>query len=94
MKVATATCPECNDEMYSRARHDFRYCSCKNMFVDGGPGLERVGTIRGFDKVKTGSVEIDATEKELYDDWNLSLDRFGKFRQATQTDTKGGAGDR
>ena len=29
-------CSNCNDEIESTHRHDFRWCSCGNVAVDGG----------------------------------------------------------
>lgn len=29
-------CPKCKDRIFSWHRHDFKYCSCKEVFVDGG----------------------------------------------------------
>ena len=43
MKVYTVKCPKCGDRIYSRARHDFRYCSCNYLFVDGGFEYTRIG---------------------------------------------------
>lgn len=36
-------CPRCKDEIYSDHRHDFKYCSCKYVFVDGGRDYLRFG---------------------------------------------------
>ena len=36
-------CAKCGDEIYSNYTHDFRYCSCKATFVDGGWEYLRVG---------------------------------------------------
>ena len=36
-------CAKCGDEIYSNYTHDFRYCSCKATFVDGGWAYLRVG---------------------------------------------------
>lgn len=29
-------CPRCNERVYSRHNHDFRYCGCGYCFIDGG----------------------------------------------------------
>ena len=29
-------CKKCTDTIYSRHRHDFRYCKCKAIAIDGG----------------------------------------------------------
>ena len=36
MTVKAIKCLKCKDVIYSRAIHDFRWCSCGNMAVDGG----------------------------------------------------------
>ena len=69
-KVIAIKCPKCKDTVYSCARHDFRQCSCGQVAIDGG-----------FDYVKVIGVvvpkqlEIDATRKDLFDDWNKNKKR-------------------
>lgn len=41
-------CPSCKDRLFSLHRHDMRYCSCKETFIDGGDDYVRFG----FGKVK------------------------------------------
>ena len=36
-------CRNCHDVIESKHRHDFRTCSCGNVFVDGGLDYHRVG---------------------------------------------------
>ena len=36
IKTEGVKCPVCKDIVFSRTTHDFRYCSCGNLFVDGG----------------------------------------------------------
>lgn len=74
--VTTAQCPTCKDIIYSRANHDFRYCSCGEIFIDGGLEYVRVGG-KDLGTIEMGTLEIDATPKELYDDWNYSKDKYG-----------------
>lgn len=38
-----ARCNICGDTIESRHRHDFRRCSCGNVFVDGGLDYRRCG---------------------------------------------------
>ena len=38
-----ATCLLCNNTIQSQHRHDFKWCSCKNIFVDGGEDYFRFG---------------------------------------------------
>ncbi len=39
--VNAATCLICTDYVRSRNRHDFRYCKCGNVAVDGGSHYPR-----------------------------------------------------
>lgn len=78
MKVTAAVCKECGDAVYSRTRHDFRWCSCGKTFIDGG-----------FDYIRSGGevkelieLEIEADKKKLYNDWNFSKDKFGLIKNA------------
>lgn len=34
-------CPECKSRIFSWYTHDFRYCLCKNVFIDGGNDYTR-----------------------------------------------------
>lgn len=77
MKIHTVICPKCKEEIYSRAQHDFRKCSCGNIFIDGGFSYSRIGFT---DKEPDYSErEIDITEEELYNDWNQGQNKYGKY---------------
>jgi hypothetical protein len=42
-------CNKCGDEPYSAFRHDFKYCKCGAVAVDGGMAyLRRVGAVRAM----------------------------------------------
>lgn len=42
-------CQKCGDKPFSRNRHDFRYCKCGSIAVDGGTEyLRRVGDIHAY----------------------------------------------
>ncbi len=36
-------CLDCKNEIFSENRHDFKYCSCGKVFVDGGKDYLRFG---------------------------------------------------
>lgn len=36
-------CKKCEDIIISNNRHDFKYCKCKSIFVDGGSWYGRAG---------------------------------------------------
>lgn len=51
-------CLKCHDEIYSAHRHDFKWCSCGNIAVDGGMDyLRRVGA--STDTYEDMSITID-----------------------------------
>lgn len=81
-------CPECKQEFYSRAQHDFIYCECKKSALDGGH-RESSKKVAIPDKwlperliglaisAKTRLIEVEVTQEQLYEDWNCSIDKFG-----------------
>jgi len=76
MKVQTVKCLKCGDEIYSRARHDFRWCSCHSVAVDGGRDYTKIcGEPTEF---ITGSAEVDVTDLQLFEDWNRGENKYGK----------------
>jgi len=88
MKINAIQCSVCGDIIYSRYRHDFRWCSCphnennvgEGCFIDGGFDYQRVGG-KHIDKIKHLVIEVDTTYKNLYDDWNLKIDKFGLIKK-------------
>lgn len=74
--VTTAQCPTCKDIIYSRANHDFRSCSCGEIFIDGGFSCTRVGG-KDLTAIKMDTAVLEVTAKELYDDWNYLKDKYG-----------------
>lgn len=77
MIVTAVQCKLCKDIIFSRARHDFRECSCGKTFVDGGFEYLRYG---GEAEEEVKKVEVATTKQELYDDWNLLRDKFGLIK--------------
>lgn len=75
-RVQTVTCPKCGSEMYSRAQHDYHGCKCGTV-VDGGFSYLRFGWPGGSEKPKTRIRYVNATRRELYDDWNTGANKFG-----------------
>lgn len=76
MRINSIKCPECKDIIYSRTRHDLRHCSCGKCFIDGGFDFIRVSGEEAILRI----LEIKATPKELYDDWNLKRDKYGLIK--------------
>lgn len=45
-------CLACGDTIRSRNRHDFVWCSCGNIAVDGGSWyMKRVGGVKGYEEL-------------------------------------------
>jgi hypothetical protein len=79
MKVNAIECLKCGDIIYSRARWDFLWCSCKNVSVDGGFDYCKVSF--ATNEYKHIQIELDVTEKDLYDDWNKRADKHGRIKK-------------
>lgn len=75
-RVMTITCPKCGAEMYSRARHDYHGCNCGTV-VDGGFDYLRYGWPNGAEKPKVRTRYVNASRRELFDDWNTRKDKYG-----------------
>ena len=47
----SARCVKCGDEIESVHRHDFKWCSCESIAVDGGKSyLRRLGDILNYEE--------------------------------------------
>ena len=77
-KVLALVCPSCKEIIYSRARHDFNSCTCGEISVDGG--LEYTRILFKEKKPAQIEIEVDATVKQLYNDWNTGKDKFGRIK--------------
>lgn len=79
MKVNAIRCKNCDDLIYSRARHDFRWCSCGTVAIDGGEeNMRFCGEHKCFDG--PFEFQIDAASyEELYKDWNSMIDKYGRI---------------
>lgn len=83
MKIHAYQCSECKDTVFSRARHDFRYCSCENLFCDGGQeDYFRVGATKNYHLIKHIELELEITKEELYKDWNKAEDKYGIIKES------------
>jgi len=77
MKVTAAECKLCGDIVFSRCRHDKRYCSCGNIVIDGGIDSTYIAWRKK--KPEFFKLRIVQTKHQLYDDWNTSTNNFGLF---------------
>ena len=79
MKIFAIQCLKCKDIIYSRARHDCRSCSCGTVVIDGGFDYMKVsGEKKSFEQKV---LNVKATKKELFDDWNKRKDKFGLIKK-------------
>jgi len=78
VKVTAIKCGVCSDTIYSRTQHDFRWCSCENVAIDGGLDYTK---ICGSDYTM---VEVDIgplTVIDLHKDWNKRIDKLGLIKE-------------
>lgn len=81
MKIKAIQCPTCGDIIFSRATHDFRSCSCNEIYIDGGFSYVRVGYHNLDQPPENIEIDLDVTKKELYDDYNKGIDKFGIIKK-------------
>ena len=58
-------CLKCGDLIISEYRHDFKWCKCENIFIDGGDDYLR----RGGDGLKDESFEHVEVYRDHNDQW-------------------------
>ena len=85
-KITAIKCPKCHDIIFSRSRHDFHWCSCGEIAVDGGFDYLKISFKKEMPSQIT--LEVKATKKELFDDWNFSKDKFGFIKEKVAKDDK------
>lgn len=62
IKLNSIKCLACGDVIVSKHRHDFVWCSCKSVAVDGGKSyLKRVGDFHNIEEL---SIEVDNEGQE------------------------------
>ena len=79
LKVMAIICPICKDTIYSRARHDFRTCSCENCYIDGGFDYTRIGG-NSIANIEVIEIEVEASKEKLLEDWRLGKDKYGLIK--------------
>jgi len=81
MKIKALKCPKCGDLVYSRARHDFRSCSCHCVSVDGGFDYCKYSVKPEYvNRLEFVDIEVEATKTDLYVDWNRGKGKFGLIK--------------
>lgn len=83
MKVKGIKCPYCKEIIYSRARHDFRRCSCRKIFVDGGREYLKYGG-EELENIEIYEIELEVENKELIKDWNNFKKKYGCIKPYKQ----------
>jgi hypothetical protein len=84
ISVTGVQCLRCKSIIVSRAGHDFHYCPCKTVFVDGGRSYLRVGykTQGDIQHVRIDIPQISSVQ-DLEDDYRHGHDKFGTFEPET-----------
>jgi hypothetical protein len=75
MIILACKCKFCEDILFSRAKHDYRTCSCGKLAVNGG--LENPRTQSWDHYPERIKLDLEVTEEELFTDWNSRRDEFG-----------------
>lgn len=81
MKVTAIKCLKCKSIVYSRCRHDFRWCKCESCAIDGG--FDYIHVIGNMDDYSVEEINVlddkfdDDAKRILYDDWNNRKNKFG-----------------
>jgi len=87
--VSAIKCPKCGDIIYSRCRHDMRWCYCRNCAIDGGfSEYTKITAVKDLDKINTFKLDVNATEQKLYDDWNNNTNEYGLIKQGVLYEQK------
>lgn len=59
-------CLRCNDVIFSRNRHDMRYCNCESVAIDGGADYTKItGNFEDYEQVTIDLIKDEVTEKLL-----------------------------
>jgi len=75
-------CPKCGDTIYSRHRHDFRYCTCGTVAIDGGFDYTKIcAEPDAIYKVVPFQLEVDATKEDLLRDYLSNGEMYGRFNK-------------
>jgi len=83
MKILIMQCSNCGDYLFSRAQHDFRYCSCRKSAVDSGLMIGDFWVSyrqSGLIDNEWFAIDLDVTASELYNDWNNNEYVYGLYK--------------
>jgi len=80
LKVWAIKCHKCGDTIYSRTRHDMRWCTCESIAIDGGFDYIKVsGEPDSYSQVQI-VLPKGVTKSELHKDWDKSTDKYGLIK--------------
>lgn len=79
MQINAIKCKKCNDIIYSRCRHDFHWCSCRNVAIDGGFDYMKIN-FKEPDSYESIQLDLNVTKTDLYNDWNKSKNKYGLIK--------------
>jgi len=82
--VDAIRCPTCGDTVFSRSRHDMRWCSCGSVAIDGGRDYVKICAQEGVVPMPTTlylDSGVDFTD--LVEDWNTGEDKYGLIKDPT-----------
>lgn len=85
MKVHGIKCKKCGDIIYSRARHDMRWCTCGACAIDGGQYDYIKITGDKEDWELTGDFDIKETFQQVHDDWSYGTNKLGLIKTEQMT---------
>ena len=90
MLIDIIECKKCKDIIYSRCRHDMRWCSCGSCAIDGGfDYLKVTGNFEDFNH-KTINLFKNKTNNEiktiLFNDWNSGENKYGLIKGGVNDD--------
>lgn len=77
-RVLAWKCKDCGDLVFSRTRHDMRWCTCRKIAVDGGLGKD--ASVRLMGHPTRVEMYLEQTKEELYDDWASGRNLYGLIR--------------
>ncbi len=60
--VTSIICSSCKDQVWSRYRHDMRYCKCGKSFIDGGRDYIHVGWEPDIHAPRTARMRVSVDE--------------------------------
>ncbi len=92
MKLVAIQCKKCHDIVFSRSRHDMRFCSCGESAIDGGPhranyAIDKLKNNGSYIKVmglyaQMVTIEVDLEMHDLIEDWNTTeVQKLGLIKE-------------